>query len=147
MMLSTGSHSLALTFSSVMSLPLKRRLYIYLFPFSHFVLAGTLYLNVVSLMVKSTSTSPSVLIRDVGITISCCGSSDIFFNMSGVFSFSRVEAFVPAHPPIFPVLMFILPPKQRAVPPALFPICIAWSRKQPSASGVIRNWKLRSESV
>ena len=34
--------------------------------------------------------------------------------------------------------MFILPPKQRAVPPALFPICIAWSRKQPSASGVIR---------
>ena len=95
------------------------------FSFSHFVLAGILYLNVVSLMMKSTSTSPSVLIRDVGITISCCGSSGIFFNMRGVFSFSRVEAFVPAHPPIFPVLMFILPLKQRAVPPALFPICIA----------------------
>ena len=50
------------------------------FSFFPLRIGGNFLLNVVSLMVKSTSTSPSVLIRDVGITISCCGSSGIFFT-------------------------------------------------------------------
>ena len=135
---STGSHSLVLTLSSVMAFPLKKRLYAYLCPFSHFVPAGILYLNVFPLMVKSASTSPSERMRDVGITISCSGSPGIVFSMFGESSFKRVEAFVPAHPPILPVFMFIIPLKQRAVPPALFPICMEWRRKQPSVPGVRR---------
>ena len=71
--------------------------------------------------------SPSAMGAVVGITLICWVLQYYLPNVTGSGKFRRVEVLQPAILVIRPFLMSIMPLHIRALPQALFPICMALS--------------------
>lgn len=95
-----------------------------LFPFSRFMLTKVLCLGIISLVIGDASASPSILVHSIKVAVDYYNSSNVFFGVHKMFDFDQMRTFIPTRPPVFPILVFVLPLGRETMPPTLFPVYV-----------------------